>query len=333
MGNGLEEKLTLPLLAATQAAALACQPHFGRGDKEAADEAAVDALRRVLNEAPGEGVVVIGEGEKDEAPMLYNGEALGSGGEPGYDIAVDPLEGTKFMAEGLPGAVAVLAVAERGALWSPGPGFYMDKLVVGAGAREAEVDIRLEPEENLERVAGALGKKVEEVRVFVLDKDRHEDFVERIREFGAAVVAQPDGDVEGSLQALIPEGEVDVLMGIGGTPEGVISASAARVLGGDMQVRLAPQDGDEREALEEAGFEVGQVFTLDELVRGETLFVATGVSGQLLRRPWQEHGVTWTESLMLKPGGRIMRVVESAGQVEGEAGSVGPSAATEQQEG
>jgi len=278
----------------------------------------VEALRRVLNEAPGEGVVVIGEGEKDEAPMLYNGETLGSGGEPSYDIAVDHLEGTTFMSKGLPGAVSVLAVAERDALWSPGPGFYIDKLVVGADAREAEVDIRLGPEENLERLANALDKKVEDVRVFVLDKERHEDFVDRLQEFGAAVVAQPDGDIEGSLQALIPEGGVDVLMGIGGTPEGVISASAAQVLGGDMQVRLAPQREGEQEKLEEAGFEVGQVFGLDELVRGETLFVATGVSGQLLRRPWQEGGASWTESLMLKPGGRIMRVVESAGQVEGQ---------------
>lgn len=308
----LEEHLTLPLLAATQAAAIAAQPWFGRGDGKAADGAAVDAMRRVLNAARGEGVVVIGEGEKDDAPMLYNGEVLGAGGEPRYEIAVDPLEGTRYMAKGLPGAVAVIAVAERDAMWSPGPGFYMDKLVVGAEAKGA-VDIRLEPEENLRRIAEALDKDIGEVHVFVLDKDRHEDFVARIRDYGAAVVEHPDGDVGGALEALMPGSGVDVLMGVGGTPEGVIAASAAQILGGDMQGRLAPQSDEERGAIEEAGFDADQVFTLRDLIRGETLFVATGVSGgHLLKRPWREDGKYWTESLVLKLGGRITQVIESA---------------------
>lgn len=312
----LEEHLTLPLLAATQAAALAAQPWFGRGDGKAADGAAVDAMRRVLNAAPGEGVVVIGEGEKDDAPMLYNGEVVGAGGEPQYEIAVDPLEGTRYMAKGLPGAVAVISVAERGAMWSPGPGFYMDKLIVGAEAKGV-VDIRLEPEENLTRLAEALDKEIGEVRVFVLDKDRHEDFVVRIRDCGAAVVQYPDGDVAGALEALMPGSGVDVLMGVGGTPEGVIAASAARILGGDMQGRLAPQSGEERTAVEEAGFDIGQVFTLQDLIRGETLFVATGVSGgHFLKRPWRKDGRYWTESLVLKPGGRIARVIERAGSAK-----------------
>lgn len=310
--GSLEEHLTLPLLAATQAAAIAAQPWFGRGDGKAADGAAVDAMRRVLNAARGEGVVVIGEGEKDDAPMLYNGETLGAGGEPQYEIAVDPLEGTRYMAKGLPGAVAVISVAEREAMWSPGPGFYMDKLVVGADAKGV-VDIRLEPEENLQRIADALGKDLGEVHVFVLDKDRHEDFVARIRDYGAAVVEHPDGDVGGALEALMSGSGVDVLMGVGGTPEGVIAASAARMLGGDMQGKLAPQSEEERVELEEAGFDVGQVFTLPDLIRGETLFVATGVSGGgLLKRPWMEDGRCWTESLVLKPGGRITRVIECA---------------------
>lgn len=313
MGSRLEEKLTLPLLRATQAAALACQSWFGRGDGKAGDRAAVDALRHSMSEIPGEGLVVIGEGEKDDAPMLYNGEVVGSGGEPKFDIAVDPLEGTRYLAKGLPGSVAVMAVAERGAMWSPGPGFYMDKLVVGSDAKGA-VDIRLSPEENLERVAKALGKDIGNVHVFVLDKERHEDFVARVREFGAAVVEHPDGDVAGSLEALIPGGGVDVLMGIGGTPEGVISACAANLLGGDMQGMLAPQSKEEEAALEQAGFDTGQVFTLSDLIKGESLFVATGVSGgQLLRRPWLEDGVYWTESLVLKSEARIMRVIESAG--------------------
>lgn len=307
----LEEHLTLPLLAATQAAALAAQPWFGRGDGKAADGAAVDAMRRALNEAPGEGVVVIGEGEKDDAPMLYNGESLGAGGEPRYEIAVDPLEGTRYMAKGLPGAVAVISVAERSAMWSPGPGFYMDKLVVGAEAKGV-ADIRLSTEENLERIAEALDKDVADLRVFVMDKPRHQELAERVRRLGAAVVFQPDGDVAGALETLVPGGAVDVLMGVGGTPEGVVAAVAATCLGGEMQGRLAPQSEGERRALEEAGYDVGQVFTLDDLVRGEVLFVATGVSGGLLRAPWQEGGVRWTDSLVLKPGGRIARVVESA---------------------
>ncbi len=311
----LEEHLTLPLLAATQAAAIAAQPWFGRGDGKAADGAAVDAMRRVLNAAPGEGVVVIGEGEKDDAPMLYNGETLGAGGEPRYEIAVDPLEGTRYLAKGLPGAVAVIAVAERDAMWSPGPGFYMDKLVVGAAAKGV-VDIRLEPEENLRRIADALGKDLGEIHVFVLDKDRHEDFVSRIRDYGAAVVEHPDGDVGGALEALMPGSGVDVLMGVGGTPEGVIAASAARILGGDMQGRLAPQSDAERATIEEAGFDMDQVFTLPDLIRGEIMFVATGVSGgHFLKKPWRNAGHYWTESLVLKPGGRIARVVESAGLV------------------
>jgi fructose-1,6-bisphosphatase II len=313
-GSRLEEHLTLPLLEATRAAALAAQPWFGRGDGKAADGAAVDAMRRVLNAAPGEGVVVIGEGEKDDAPMLYNGEVVGAGGEPRYEIAVDPLEGTRYMAKGLPGAVSVISVAERGSMWSPGPGFYMDKLVVGADARGA-VDIRLPPEENLERVAEALGKEISDVHVFVLDKDRHEEFVARIRRVGAAVVEYPDGDVAGALEALIPGGGVDVLMGVGGTPEGVIAASAAQILGGDMQGRLAPQNAGERQALEEAGFDVGQVFTVQDLVRGEALFVATGASGgHFLKRPWRGNGREWTESLVLRPGGRITRVLEGTGE-------------------
>lgn len=309
----LEEHLTLPLLEATRAASLASQPWFGRGDGKAADGAAVDALRAALNDAPGEGVVVIGEGEKDDAPMLYNGEVVGRGGEPRYDIAVDPLDGTRYMAGRLPGAVAVIAVSERGTMWSPGPAFYMEKLVVGDDARGA-VDIRSSPEENVERVADALGKKVGDVQVFVLGKPRHEDLVARIRATGASVVAPPDGDVAGALEALLPESGVDVLMGVGGTPEGVIAASAARVLGGEMQARLAPQSEAEATAVFEAGLDVEREFTLSDLVGDETLFVATGASGgRLLRRPWREARACWAESLVIRPGGRVARVFGSAG--------------------
>lgn len=311
----LSQVLTLPLLEATRAAALACQEHFGKGDNKAADRAAVDAMRRALRAVPGEGAVVIGEGEKDEAPMLYNGETFGAGGEPRYDVAVDPLEGTKFTARGLAGAISVIAASGRGALWSPGPGFYMEKIVVGPRAKGA-IDLQLGPEENLKNVADALGRKPYELRVFVMDKPRHQKLIDRIRGFGASVIAPPDGDVAGSLEALLPGGEVDVLMGIGGTPEGVITACAASCLGGDMQGRLAPQSERERAAIGEAGLSPEQIFRLEDLVCGESLFVATGVSGGCLRRPWKEHGAYRTDSLVLSSGGRIVRVVESTDERE-----------------
>ncbi len=309
----LSQVLTLPLLEATRAAALACQEHFGRGDNKAADRAAVDAMRQALRAAPGEGTIVIGEGEKDEAPMLYNGETFGAGGEPRYDVAVDPLEGTKFTARGLAGAVSVIAASGRGALWSPGPGFYMEKIVVGPRAKGA-IDLRLGAEENLRNVADALGRKPYELRVFVMDKPRHQKLIERIRGLGASVITPPDGDVAGSLEALLPGGEVDVLMGIGGTPEGVITACAAGCLGGDMQGRLAPQSERERAALGEAGLSPEPVFRLEDLVRGESLFVATGVSGGYLRRPWKEHGTYRTDSLVLSPGGQVARITKSSGE-------------------
>jgi fructose-1,6-bisphosphatase II len=298
--------------ATTRAAALACRPWVGRGDKSAADAAATSAVLEGLDGAPGTGIVVIGEGEKDEAPMLYNGERVGDGAGPEFEIAVDPLECTDNCADGLPGALATIAVAGSGTLWSPGPGFNMDKLVVGAAARDA-IDIREGPEANLERIAAALHRTVEELRVIILDKSRNAELVARVRETGAAVSTPTQGDVAGALAALLPDGVADVLMGVGGIPEGVLTACAVRALRGAMQWRLAPQGEEEERALVAAGAHLEPVaFEFDDLARGETLFAATGVTdGALLRGPWESDGATFTESI-LATAGNVRRVVENS---------------------
>ena len=294
-------------LAATRAAAVACQPFVGRGDKHSADAAATDAMRRTLARAPGLGTVVIGEGEKDGAPMLYNGERVGAGG-PAFDIAVDPLECTSFCAKGLPGSLATIAFAEGGALLRPGPSHYMEKLVAPPAAREA-IDITDGPEARLTRVAAALGKEISELRVVVLDKPRHVELIERLRRAGASVTTPSDGDVAGALEALLPSGEADLLMGVGGTPEGVMTACAATALGGGMQARLAPQSDAEARALADAGLDADRVYVLEELVDGSAFFVATGVTGgSLLGRPRALDGAFVTESLaVLEDGVRRLR--------------------------
>lgn len=243
--------------------------------------------------------------------MLYNGERVGDGAGPEFEIAVDPLECTDNCADGLPGALTTIAVAGAGALWSPEPAFYMDKLVVGPAARDA-IDIRDTPEANLERIAAALGRKVEELRVVILDKSRHEQLLASVRGAGATVSTPSAGDVAGALAALLPDGGADVLMGIGGTPEGVLTACAVRALGGGMQGRLAAQGADEERALAAADADPDRVLELDDLARGETLFAATGVTdGALLRGPWESAGATFTESILVTVG-TVRRVVEYA---------------------
>jgi fructose-1,6-bisphosphatase II len=289
-------------LAATRDAAIACQPFVGRGDKHAADAAATEAMRRALAEAPGLGTVVIGEGEKDGAPMLYNGEHVGAGGLA-FDIAVDPLECTTFCAKGLPGSLATIAFAENGALMRPGPSHYMEKLVAPRAARNA-IDIGDPPELTAARVARALGKDIAELRVVVLDKPRHVELIRSVRRAGAFVATPSDGDVDGALDVLLPSGEADLLMGVGGTPEGVMTACAARCLGACMQARLAPQTDGEAKALVEAGLDAKRVYGLADLVAGSALFVATGVTGgSLLARPRTLDGVFVTESLVISERG------------------------------
>jgi fructose-1,6-bisphosphatase II len=299
-------------LAATRDAAIACQPYVGRGDKHAADAAATDAMRRALAKAPGLGTVVIGEGEKDGAPMLYNGERVGAGG-PAFDIAVDPLECTTFCANGLPGSLATIALAEEGALLRPGPSHYMEKLVVPRPARNA-IQIGDPPELTAARVARVLGKDIAKLRVVVLDKPRHAELIQRLRRAGASVGTPSDGDVGGALEVLLPEGEADVLMGVGGTPEGVMTACAARALGGGMQARLAPQSDAERR-LVEAGLDTGRVYDLEDLVDGRAFFAATGVTGSaLLRRPRSVAGGVVTESLLVSERGVRRMEARSAPQ-------------------
>lgn len=289
-------------LAATHSAAVASHAWAGRHDKESADAAATEAIRQVLADAPGRGTVVIGEGEKDEAPMLYNGETLGNGNGPEFDIAVDPLEGTKFCAKDLPGALATIAFAESGSLWSPGPGFYMDKIVVPPQAKDA-VDLIDPPERTLDKVAKALGKRVSELRVMIMDKPRHQELIARVVRAGAGVHTPADGDVGGSLEVLLPTGDHDLLLGVGGTPEGVMTAAAVRSLGGGMLGRLAPQRDDEADALRAAGMDIDRIYRCDELVRGDAFFVATGVSGgTLLDRPRESDGTILVESLLISNG-------------------------------
>ncbi len=319
----IHRSMGMELVRVTEAAALACAPHMGRGDKTAADAAATDAMRAVLARVDMDGVVVIGEGEKDQAPQLYNGERVGTGKGPALDLAVDPLEGTRLLAGGRTNAVAVIAAAPKGSLWDPGASFYMDKIVVGADAREA-IDLRRAPGENLRAIAEALGRPVHSLTVFVLDKPRHEGLIRAIRGAGARVSLHTDGDVMGALLAVVPETGVDVLMGTGGTPEGVIAAVAVKAMGGGMQGRRDPQLPQERASLaagEEAG-DVGRILELHDLVAGEDAFFSvTAVTDspflEGVRYDTRHNGVT-TESLTIRAGSGSVRYVRGIHQLDPE---------------
>ncbi|MDQ4068310.1 MAG: class II fructose-bisphosphatase [Actinomycetota bacterium] len=295
------DRLALHLLGATQAAALACVPWVGRGDKEAADGAAVEAMREVLGTVPGKGRVVIGEGEKDEAPMLYTGEEVGDGSGPAFELAIDPLEGTDYCASGLDGAIAVLAAGPPESIWATS-GYYMDKLIVGPAAR-GTIDVDAPVDDNLERVAKALDKDVSDLVVVVLDKPRHEDVIAHIRDKGAGVLAVPAGDVMGSLRVLLPNGGADVALGVGGTPEGVITACAVRLLGGGMQAKLAPQKDEERESLEADGADLDRVMTTEDLIRSDDCtFIATGITPNALLPAPEQTAWGWrTHSILVTP--------------------------------
>jgi len=302
------EALALPLLSVGQRAAVACAKWCGRGDPKAADAAAVAAMREALSSVPGAGRVVIGEGEKDEAPMLYAGEEVGGGGDPAFDLAVDPLEGTSYCAGGLEGAIAVLAAAPRGQLWTTA-GYYMEKMVVGPEAAGA-IDLHDPIAANLERVAKALAKPLDEVVVVILDKPRHSELIDEVRAAGPAVIEIPAGDVMGSLRALVPGGGVDICLGVGGAPEGVITACAVRLLGGSMQVRLSPQSDKERELVEEEGGDLEAVLSAEDLVTSPfSVFVATGVTnGFLLTAPEQTDTGWRTRSLLVTSGTGVLVV-------------------------
>src|SRR3954463_16009393 len=274
-----DRNLALELVRVTEAAAMAAGRWVGRGDKIAADQAAGDAMRLMLDTVSMQGVVVIGEGEKDEAPMLYNGEEIGNGQGPAVDVAVDPLEGTRLCALGMPNAIAVIAVAERGTMFFPGAAVYMDKIAVGPEAADV-VDIDAPPAENVRAVAKAKGMHAEDVSVVVLDRDRHEQLIGELREAGAKVRLITDGDVAPSIAAARPGTGVDLLMGIGGTPEGVISAAAIKCLGGCIQGKLWPRSDEERQTLVDSGYDLDRVLMTDALRPGGNGFLPpTGITG------------------------------------------------------
>src|SRR5262249_7015879 len=274
----------LDLVRVTEAAAMSAGRWVGRGDKEGGDGAAVDAMRRLINSLPMRGVVVIGEGEKDNAPMLFNGEQVGDGTGPEVDVAVDPIDGTTLMSKGMPNALAVLAVAERGAMFDPSAVFYMEKLAVGPDCADV-IDIDAGVAENLRRIAAVKKTSVSDVTVCILDRPRHAQLVQEVRQTGARIRFISDGDIAGAISAARETSDVDVLMGIGGTPEGITAACALKCLGGAIQAKLWPRDDAEREKAIAAGHDLERVLTTDDLVRGENVFfVATGVtSGDLLR--------------------------------------------------
>jgi len=311
-GNRPDRNLALELVRVTEAAALGAGRWIGRGDKEAADQAAVDGMRAILDTVSMDGVVVIGEGEKDEAPMLFNGEEVGDGHGPAVDVAVDPLEGTRLTAKGQPNAIAVIALAERGTMFFPGAAVYMDKIATGPEAIDV-VDIEAPPRENVERVARAKGMRPSEVSVVVLERERHEALIDELRETGCKVHLIPDGDVAPAIAAARPTTGVDLLMGIGGTPEGVIAAAALKCVGGGVQGKLWPRSGEERSELVGAGFDLDRVLTTNDLVSGDDVFVAaTGVTtGALLRGVQYRPGGAVTDSIVMRSRSGTVRRVEA----------------------
>ena len=308
-----DRNLALELVRVTEAAAMACSRRVGMGDKEAADQAAVDGMHAVLHTVHMDGVVVIGEGEKDEAPMLHNGEQVGDGSPPEVDIAVDPLEGTRLAAHGRPNALSVIALSERGTMFDPGPVFYMEKMA-GAEHLADLLDLDRPLGETVRLVAERKGSDVRDVMVVVLDRPRHEEGIEAIRAAGARVRLLTDGDVAGALLAVAPDRPVDLLWGIGGTPEGVISAAALKCFGGALIGRLWPRDDDEGERARQAGYDVRRILTQDDLVRGnDVFFSATGVTdGDVLQGVRYEgrRGAT-TESLVMRSRSGTVRRIQS----------------------
>jgi fructose-1,6-bisphosphatase II len=308
-----DRNLALELVRVTEAAALGAGRWVGRGDKIAADQAAVDAMRIMIDSVSMDGVVVIGEGEKDEAPMLYNGEPVGNGQGPACDVAVDPIDGTRLTATGQPNALAVIALAARGSMLFPGAAVYMEKVATGPEAADV-IDVTAPPEENVRLVAKAKGVRPEEIGVVILDRDRHTEMIQRLREVGARVFLITDGDVAGAIAAATSKRSgIDLLLGIGGTPEGVISAAALKCLGGAIQGRLFPRNDEEKQKLLDAGYDPERVLSTDDLVAGsDVFFAATGITdGSLLRGVrYEEDGAT-TYSMVMRARSGTVRYVEA----------------------
>ncbi|NNE95010.1 MAG: class II fructose-bisphosphatase [Acidimicrobiales bacterium] len=307
-----ERNLALELVRTTEAAAMAGARLLGRGDKLAADQAAVDAMRHVLNGVEMYGTVIIGEGEKDEAPMLYNGEVVGTGEPPHCDIAVDPIDGTTLTAEGRAGAIAVIAASAAGTMYNPGSAVYMEKIAVGPSGAGI-VDIRLPVKRNITALAKAKQVEVSDITVVVLDRPRHTELIGEIRDAGARIRLIPDGDVAGAIACAMPNSGVDILLGIGGTPEGVITAAALKCMGGDLQGRLWPRDDEEREVLLGEGKDPTQILGLDDLIATENcFFAATGITtGDLMRGVTYTPGGITTHSMVTRGRSGTVRMIEA----------------------
>jgi fructose-1,6-bisphosphatase II len=311
-----DRNLALELVRVTEAAAMAAGRWVGRGDKNGGDGAAVDAMRALIGTVSMSGVVVIGEGEKDQAPMLYNGEEVGDGRGPACDVAVDPIDGTTLMAKGMPNAIAVMAVADRGAMYDPSAVFYMEKIATGQAAADV-VDITVPVAENVRRVAKAKKSSVGDVTVCILDRPRHEQLVHEVREAGARIKFITDGDVAGAIAAAREGTGVDLLLGIGGTPEGIIAACALKCMGGALQGRLWPKDDDERQKALDAGHDLDRVLHIDDLVQGDVFFVATGITdGELLRGVQYRAGGCSTQSLVMRSKSGTIRSIDSLHSLE-----------------
>ena len=312
MSQKPDRNLALELVRATEAAALAAGRWMGRGDKIGADQAAVDAMRLSLNSIAMNGVVVIGEGEKDKAPMLYNGEVLGTGDPPPVDIAVDPIDGTRLTSLGLPGALAVVALSERGTMYFPGSIVYMNKIAVGPQATGI-IDINAPVEENLKKVAKAKKRDVDDLTVVILDRPRHEQLISEVRAAGARIKLIPDGDIAGGLMTAIEDTGLDILMGIGGSPEAVVTACALKCIGGEIQCKLWPRNEEERQKALDDGLDLERVLTIDDLVRGDNVFfAATGVTdGELLQGVKYFGSGAKTYSIVMRSKSGTVRLVEA----------------------
>jgi fructose-1,6-bisphosphatase II len=311
-----DRNLAMDLVRATESACLAAARWVGRGDKIAADGAAVEAMRLSLSTVAMDGIVIIGEGEKDDAPMLFNGERIGDGTPPEVDVAVDPIDGTTLTALGKTNALAVIAAADRGSMFDPGPSFYMRKIAVGPEAVGA-IDITASPTQNLRWIAKSTGKLVRDLTCIILDRDRHEDLIAEVRAVGCRIRLITDGDVYGSVATCWRDAGADVLMGIGGTPEGVLSAAAMKAMGGEMQAQLAPQSDPEHEAMISAGYDLDQVLTQDDLIRSDNcFFAATGLTdGALLRGVrFDSHGAR-TQSLVMRSRSGTVRMIDATHRV------------------
>jgi fructose-1,6-bisphosphatase II len=303
--------LALELVRVTEAAALGAGRFMGRGDKNAADRAAVDAMRLVLNTIQMDGVIVIGEGEKDEAPMLFNGEHLGTGELPAVDIAVDPIDGTRPLAYGLSNSIATVALAPRGTMFDPGPFLYMNKIAVGPEARDV-IDIEASIEENLKRIARAKDEDIEDLTTVILDRPRHEELIAEVRRCGARIRLIPDGDVAGALMTAMPETGIDVLLGVGGSPEGVLAACALRCMGGSIQGKLVARRPEDLERGKEMGYDFNKVLTINDLVSSEDVFfAATGITqGDLLQGVDYFSEGARTDSLVMRGlTGTVRRII------------------------